>query len=115
MELFATSTYRSTSKNSFTVGKRESGIQKRTVDLIYESYQHVVARVKHGTAYAVVGDPDIYGVLNGKGFAFEVKNEEGKLTKIQEQRLSEFEYAGAVVGAIRTPEEAIRILNPYDV
>ena len=67
-------------------------------------------RVKHGTSYAVVGDPDIYGCLKGRFVALEVKNEDGKLTKIQEHRLMEFFIAGAITGAIRDPDEALQII-----
>jgi hypothetical protein len=99
------------------MGKRESGIQKRTVDrLLTEFYPHAIARVKHGDAYATVGDPDVYGCFStprvvGRMFAFEVKNEEGTTTKIQQQRLKEFAAAGAIVGAIRDPDEAIAIIR----
>lgn len=88
------------------MGKRESGIQGRTVALL-SRFRRVVVRVKHGTAFAVVGDPDIYGVVEGRGFAFEIKNEDGQLTKIQQRRLREFQEAGAIVGAIREPEDAV--------
>lgn len=93
------------------MGKRESGIQKRTVDLLYKNFEHIVARVKHGTMFAVAGDPDIYGVVQGRGFGFEVKNEDGELSKIQIQRLKEWKKAGAIAEAIREPKEAVFILN----
>jgi hypothetical protein len=97
------------------VGKRERGIQNATVHRIYAHYgEDVVARVRHGTVYAVVGDPDIDGVLRGRGFAFEIKNEDGELTKIQVRRLKEYKRAGAIVGAIRSPHEAIQILELSD-
>jgi penicillin-binding protein-related factor A (putative recombinase) len=93
------------------MGKRESGIQRRTADLLNREFQQIVVRIKHGTAFAVVGDPDIYGCLKGRFFAFEVKNEKGQLTKIQQHRLQEFESAGALVGAIREPDDAAWFLN----
>ena len=94
------------------MGKRESGIQSRTVDAIVEKYgRRVWVRVKHGTAYAVVGDPDIYGLLDGWFFAFEVKNEEGKATKIQLLRIREIRAAGGLADLIDNPQDALRLLR----
>ena len=104
------------------MGKRESGIQERTVArLMGEFRPRIVVRVKHGTAFAVVGDPDIYGCITimkakaytmiGRMFVFEVKNEEGKLTNIQIHRLKEFQAAGAIIGAIDNPDDAVRIIR----
>ena len=95
-----------------TVGKRESGIQSRASKRILKEWpDHSITRVKHGSAYAIVGDPDIYGCVYGRMFVLEVKNEDGLLTKIQMRRLQEFAWAGAIVGAIQDPEEAIDIIK----
>lgn len=92
----------------------ESGIQNRVVNLLRERYgAKAQVRVKHGTGFAMVGDPDIYACINGRFVCFEVKNEVGKLTKIQEYRLTKFLEAGAIAGGIRSAEEAIRILEEY--
>lgn len=98
------------------MGKRERGIQSRTVTLLCQKFWRIVVRVKHGTPFAVAGDPDIYGCVSsrrirGRMFAFEVKNEDGQLTKIQTHRLKEFEAAGAITGAIREPEDAVWFIN----
>jgi len=93
------------------MGKRESGIQTRTVNLLVKTYTRLVVRVKHGTVFAIVGDPDLYGCVEGHFFALEIKNESGQLTKIQERRLWEWAQAGAIVGALREPEDAVRFIN----
>lgn len=95
------------------MGKRERGIQDRTVQHLISTFSRIgiVVRVKHGTAFAVAGDPDIYGIVSGNGFAFEIKNEDGQLTKIQIHRLREFRHAGAIVGAIQSAEEAVALIE----
>lgn len=96
------------------MGKRERGIQDRTVLHLIATYKKkVVVRVKHGDAYAVAGDPDLYGCIYGHFFAFEIKNEDGTLTNIQIHRLKELSEANALVGAIRSPQEAVTILDKY--
>lgn len=95
------------------MGKRERGIQSRTVLKIKQTFPGSFVRVKHGTAYATVGDPDIYGCcphLRGRMFGFEVKNEDGELTRIQRFRLKELRESGAIVGAIRDPWDAVNLL-----
>lgn len=71
-------------------------------------------RVKHGTAFATVGDPDIYGCLHGVMFAFEVKNDTGTLTKIQQYRLREITRAGGRAYGVHAVEDALRILDEID-
>ncbi len=89
------------------MGKWESGIQDRIVThLNHVGGDHIMVRVKHGTAFAVVGDPDIYGCYHGYYFAFEVKNEQGHLTKIQQHRIREIRAAGGIAFGVRTPDEA---------
>lgn len=95
------------------MGKRESGIQSRTVQAILTRFTGACVRVKHGTPFAVVGDPDVYGCcpqLRGRMFAFEIKNEDGELTRIQIRRLREFQMAGALTAPITEPSEAIALI-----
>jgi len=93
------------------MGKRESGIQTNTVNRLRLEFPGSVWRVRHGTAFSVVGDPDIDGCVEGRFAALEVKNEDGELTKIQKYRLKEFSKAGAICGAIRDPNEAVGIIK----
>jgi hypothetical protein len=97
------------------MGRRESGIQSRTVTAAVERYgKRIWIRVKHGTAFAVVGDPDIYGALDGWFFAFEVKNEDGHATKIQLFRIKEIRAAGGMAEVIDTPQDALRFLRLWE-
>lgn len=90
----------------------ESGRQDRIAEAIAAEYgKRCVVRVKHGDTFSVAGDPDIYGCVEGKMFAFEVKSPTGKLKKIQEYRLKNFGDAGAIIGGIRTPEEALYLIR----
>lgn len=94
------------------MGKFESGIQSRFVDAAVKRYGGlIVIRVKHGDAYATVGDPDVYGCLAGHFFGIEIKNENGELTKIQIHRLREIITAGGVGAGIRSVEEGMLILD----
>lgn len=94
------------------MGKRESGIQSRFVTAAVERYGAlIVIRVKHGDGYATVGDPDVYGCLAGRYFGFEVKNEDGELTRIQVHRLREIITAHGVAAGIRTVEEGMKVLD----
>lgn len=91
---------------------KESGIRTRIADAIRERYQgYATVYVNHGSAFSVVGRPDLDGCVWGHHFGMEVKNEEGSLTKIQNFRLRELEKAGAIVGGVRSPEDALKILD----
>lgn len=91
---------------------RESGIQERISDAIVETYGNLArVRVRHGTAYSTVGDPDLEVCVRGLYFGFEVKNKEGKLTKIQQHRIEEIQKAGGVGAGIRSPQEALGMIR----
>lgn len=86
----------------------ERSIQKRIVDAAAEKYgTRIWIRVKHGDAYATVGDPDIYGCLVGSFFVMEVKNETGELSRIQKIRLQEVREARGFAFAVQSVDEAI--------
>ncbi len=98
------------------MGQREKTIQRGIITELEKRYEdRVWVRVKHGDAYAVVGDPDIYGCLHGWMFVLEVKDENGKLTKIQKHRLRQAYRAGALVGAVCSVEHAMEILHARSV
>jgi len=99
------------------VGKFESGIQARTVKVIPTAFPDAWVRVKHGTQFGRVGDPDVYGCVPdpyagaARFFGFEIKNEDGDLTQIQVHTLQQLAKAGAICGGIRSPAEAIDLIN----
>lgn len=94
------------------MGKRERSIQSAIVDAAKKKYgKRIWIRVKHGDAYAVVGDPDIYGCLYSQFFGMEVKNEDNELTPIQQQRLKEIADADGTAGGVRSVEEGLQLLE----
>ena len=92
----------------------ERGIQTGIIEEAVHVYgTRIWIRVKHGSTYAVVGDPDIYGCLDGLLFAFEVKNEDGRLTAIQRHRLKEIIQAGGNAAGVRSVQEAMALLKEW--
>jgi hypothetical protein len=74
----------------------------------------VVVRKRHGTAFGVAGDPDIYGTINGRHFEIEVKrpDDRSRPTALQLQRMEEWKVQGkALVGVARSVEDALVILG----
>jgi hypothetical protein len=91
-------------------------LEKNIVSLIVKALRTqpgLIVRKRHGTAMGVAGDPDLYGSLNGRHFEIEVKRPESpsQLTKLQSQRLSEWEMAGAITGVARSVDDALEILG----
>ena len=48
---------------------------------------------EHGGMYGTAGIPDIIACINGRFYAFEVKTESGKLTKLQEIMIQRIQKA----------------------
>lgn len=66
--------------------------------------------VKHNSAIATTGEPDLYGSYRGHSFVIEVKLENGALSRIQKYRLKQWGKSGATAIYARWPEEAVRKL-----
>jgi hypothetical protein len=69
----------------------------------------VVVRKRHGSAWGVAGDPDLYGSIAGRHFEIEVKRPGGRPTALQQARLKQWAASGARVGVATSIEEALRI------
>lgn len=67
-----------------------------------------LARVNGPGPAHVVGDPDIYGCVNGLMFHMEVKMPKGKLKEAQAFRLKEWKSAGAQVFVVTSVTEALQ-------
>lgn len=65
----------------------------------------ILFRKRHGTAFGVAGDPDIYMILNGRHCEIELKRPGEEATPLQRLRLAEWERAGAVVGVVHNINE----------
>lgn len=69
-----------------------------------------VVRKRHGTAWGVAGDPDLYGSINGRHFEIEVKRRGEVPTPIQRVRLADWARSGALAGVAHSVEEAVAIV-----
>lgn len=65
----------------------------------------------HGGPFQDAGLPDIMGYYKGRGFAFEVKEPDGKPSELQLETIADMKRAGAVTGIITTAKEAIDALT----
>ena len=60
---------------------------------------------EHGGMYGTAGIPDIICCIGGKFFAFEVKNEKGTVTKLQEATIDKIKAAGGTAAVVRSVED----------
>jgi hypothetical protein len=91
----------------------EKSIVARIVTAL-KRYPHIVVRKRHGTAFGMAGDPDLYGTINGRHFEIEVKRPDdpsSQLTELQTKRLLEWKMAGAITGVARSVDEALALLG----
>lgn len=97
--------------------RREAVLEKAVVTRIMavlKKYPRVVVRKRHGTVMGVAGDPDLYGTIRGRHFEIEVKrpnDPSSQLTKLQAQRLLEWNSGGAITGVARSVDDALAILG----
>lgn len=60
---------------------------------------------EHGGMYGTAGIPDIIACINGRFYAFEVKTENGRLTKLQESTIRKILTAGGTALVVRSVYE----------
>lgn len=89
---------------------RESTIVAAIMQTL-KSVPDLVVRKRWGSEMAAAGDPDLTGCYRGRHFELEVKAPGGRLSRIQEVRLKEWHRAGAVVGVVHSPDEALSTLG----
>ena len=89
---------------------RESSIVAAILRAL-KSTPGLAIRKRWGSEMAAAGDPDLTGCLRGRHFEFEVKAPGGRLTRIQSVRLEEWRAAGALVGVVHSPAEALAALE----
>jgi len=89
---------------------RESAIVAAVMRAL-KSLPDLVVRKRWGSEMAAAGDPDLTGCYRGRHFELEVKAPGGRLSRIQEVRLKEWHRAGAVVGVVHNPDEALATLG----
>jgi hypothetical protein len=71
----------------------------------------VMVRKRHGSAWGVAGDPDLYGSIHGRHFEIEVKRPGERPTALQQARLKQWAATGALAGVARSVEEALDIVG----
>jgi len=71
----------------------------------------VIVRKRHGSAWGVAGDPDLYGSIHGRHFEIEVKRPGDRPTALQQARLKQWAATGALAGVARSVEEALHIVG----
>ena len=80
-------------------------------------YLHRVPRCfcwkEHGGMYGTAGIPDIICCVSGDFFAFEVKTETGKTTKLQEATIRKISDAGGIAVVVRSVEDIQKTLEAF--
>jgi len=71
----------------------------------------VMVRKRHGSAWGVAGDPDLYGSIHGRHFEIEVKRPDERPTALQQARLKQWAATGALAGVARSVEDALDIVG----
>jgi hypothetical protein len=91
----------------------EKNLQRRVLERLKEAGG--TFRKRHGTAYGMAGDPDIYGLLYGRHVEIELKRPGAGLTKLQAYRLEEWRRAGALTGVVHNLEELEALMAAVEV
>ena len=68
---------------------------------------------EHGGMYGTAGIPDIICCIGGRFFAFEVKNEKGTVTKLQEATIDKIKAAGGNAAVVRSVEDVKQVVGRY--
>ena len=83
---------------------KESVIVRRILTYL-KTVPHCFCWKEHGGMYGTAGVPDIICCIDGRFFAFEVKNETGVPTALQEATIRRINAAGGVAVIFRSVEE----------
>lgn len=92
---------------------RYSGLARRMLekDIVAAILRHLKNRPRcfawktHGGMYGTAGIPDIIACVDGRFYAFEVKQPTGNLTRLQEVTLEKIRAAGGVAVMVTSVEE----------
>lgn len=66
---------------------------------------HCFAWKTHGGMYGTAGIPDIIACIDGRFYAFEVKQPSGRLTRLQEVTLGKIRAAGGAAYMVTSVED----------
>ncbi len=103
------------------MAKRETLLQQRIARELNANSSIKVIKT-HGSPYMEMGTPDLIGCYNDRFFAFEVKNadvdDDGNFTEkasnIQVKRMDQWAAVGAIVGVVRSINDAFDLLGLLD-
>lgn len=70
---------------------------------------------EHGGSYGSAGIPDIICCYHGKFVAFEVKNEKGKTTALQDINIRNIKRADGIAVVVRSLEEVKTVIESLEV
>lgn len=85
-------------------------------DIVAAILRHLKSRSRcfawktHGGMYGTAGIPDIIACIDGRFYAFEVKQPSGKLTRLQEATLGKIQAAGGVAVKVVSVAEVKTVL-----
>jgi hypothetical protein len=86
-------------------------------DIVAAILRHLKSRSRcfawktHGGMYGTAGIPDIIACVDGRFYAFEVKQPGGKLTRLQKIALGKIQAAGGMAVKVISVEEVKRALD----
>ena len=69
---------------------------------------------EHGGSYGSAGIPDIICCYHGKFVAFEVKNEKGKTTALQDVNIRNIQKADGIAVVVRSLEEVKTLIESLE-
>src|SRR5262252_1887154 len=77
----------------------------RAVSVRLDTVEGLVWRKRHGSAFQVAGDPDVYFLWRGRHVEIELKRPGEEPTALQLHRLAEWKKGGAVTAVVHTIHE----------
>lgn len=92
----------------FMAQKRESRRQRRIRKALEKEFPGSKWKKIHGGWFQDAGILDLIGCVQGLYFEFEVKEPDGELSVLQEERIVDITNAGGIAKEIITKEEAIK-------
>jgi hypothetical protein len=83
---------------------------QRAIAAALDKIPGLVYRKRHGSAFAVRGDPDLYLLYAGRHVEIELKRPGENPTPLQWKRLEEWAAGGAVAAVVHSKAELLEVL-----
>lgn len=91
---------------------KESWYQAKIIRWLKDAYPRAFIWKAAAGPYSRGGIPDICMILDGQFYGFEVKRPEvGRLSRLQEETISEIKKAGGKVAVVSFPEQVQRFIE----